>query len=166
MSSPGVDVEETDKKAIEALHKLDVQATLSGRADILAGLWDERAVRIPHRGPADIGRQAIYASDKQQEEASRGWSVRTYEPEIREVRVTDGWGFEWGYFDLAIVESSSAVRVDLRGKLLRVLKRQSDGSWKFVAVMVDFEEGEPAAEGQVAGRDPARVAIPSLTRIY
>ena len=50
---------------------MDVEATLSDKADDLAKLRDSGAVRIEPGRPAEIGKAVIYANDKR-EEASRG----------------------------------------------------------------------------------------------
>lgn len=43
--------------------------------------------------------------------------------------------FEGGYFEGSSKESADASPVAVRGKPLRILKRQADGSWKFARVM-------------------------------
>ena len=45
------------------------------------------------------------------------------------------WAFEWGYLDGTFQASGYAKPQVIRAKLLRVLKRQSNGSWKFARVM-------------------------------
>jgi len=55
--------EEADRIAIERLHRQDVEATLSDKADELAKLWDSEAVRIQPGRPAEIGKAKIYAND-------------------------------------------------------------------------------------------------------
>jgi ketosteroid isomerase-like protein len=43
--------------------------------------------------------------------------------------------YEWGYFDAAQKSSEQQAPITLRAKLLRVMRRQPDGSWKFTRVM-------------------------------
>src|SRR5579863_5639451 len=43
-----------DRAAIETLHRLDVQTTLTDKADELAKLWDADAVRIQPGSPAEV----------------------------------------------------------------------------------------------------------------
>jgi hypothetical protein len=81
------------RTAIEQLHQHDVEATLSGKADDLAKLWDTDAVRIRLGGPVEIGKAVIYATDKRQEAPSL-----CYKPEIKDVQIAGDWAFEWGYF--------------------------------------------------------------------
>src|SRR5947208_9763482 len=49
---------------IEQLHQLDVEATLSDKADELAKLWDSEAVRIQPGRAAEVGKAGIHANDK------------------------------------------------------------------------------------------------------
>ena len=47
------DSDERDRTAIERLHRLDIETTLSDKADELTKLWDKDAVRIQPGSPAD-----------------------------------------------------------------------------------------------------------------
>jgi ketosteroid isomerase-like protein len=58
------------------------------------------------------------------------WRTLYYKPEYKELRIAGNWAFECGYFDTAHRESAHAKPVALRGTVLRVLKREPDGSWK------------------------------------
>ena len=123
------------RTAIEQLHQHDVEATLSGKADDLAKLWDSDAVRIGQGGTVEIGKAVIYATDKREEASSL-----CYKPEIKDLQIAGDWAFEWGYFSYKQSANTKAGR----GKVLRVIKRQPDGSWKFTRVM-DFEEKNDSA---------------------
>src|SRR5437868_13476262 len=85
------------KLGIERLHQQDIEATLSGKADDLAKLWDSEAVRIQPGRPAEIGKAMIYANDKDWE-AKGGGPTLCYKPEIKDVQIAGDWAFEWGYF--------------------------------------------------------------------
>ncbi len=52
-------------------------------------------------------------------------------PDIRGVEVHGDWAVEWMYFSAAFQEKPGAPVQRFRGKALRVLRRQPDGSWKF-----------------------------------
>ena len=49
---------------------------------------------------------------------------------IKDVTIAGEWAFEWGLFTASFVQSTGGEETPLRGKLLRVLKKQADGSWK------------------------------------
>jgi len=114
---------EQARAGIERLHALDVETTLSGKADDLAKLWDKDAVRLLPDSPVDIGKAAIYATDKKGEAAGEGLHT-CYKPDIKDVQIAGDVAFEWGYF--AYKESPKAKVI--RGKLLRVMKREPDGT--------------------------------------
>ncbi len=60
-----------------------------------------------------------------------GYRVLSYSPQIREVIVTvDGWAFEWGTFTASYVEGPGREEKHLRGKLLRIYRKQADGGWR------------------------------------
>jgi hypothetical protein len=61
--------------------------------------------------------------------------VVKYVPDIRDIQVAGNLAYEWGYFEAAQKSSDQQAPESLRAKLLRVMKRQPDGSWKFTRVM-------------------------------
>lgn len=132
---------EQDRMAIEKLYQQDVAATLSGKADDFAKLWDNEAVRLQPGSPPEIGRAAIYADDKREEAKSGGGQNVCYRSEIKDLQIVGDWAFEWGYFSY----KESASSKPGRGKVLRVMKRQPDGSWKFARVIGFTEKLESAA---------------------
>ena len=133
--------EEADRIAIERLHRQDVEATLSDKADELAKLWDTEAVRIQPGRPAEIGKAEINANDKRWEAKPDRPRTLCYKSDIKDVRIAGEWAFEWGY----ISYKDSSNPKPMRGKVLRVMKRQPDGSWKFSRVIVFDEKNETAA---------------------
>src|SRR5438067_5344247 len=126
---------------IGQLHQLEVEATLSDKADELAKLWDSEAVRIQPGRPAEIGKVEIYANDKRWEAKPDRPRTLCYKSDIKDVRIAGEWAFEWGY----ISYKDSSNPKPMRGKVLRVMKRQPDGSWKFARVIVFDEKNETAA---------------------
>ena len=53
-----------DMAAIEKLHRQDVAATLSRDTAALTALWTDDAVRLGPGAPADIGKEAIRATNE------------------------------------------------------------------------------------------------------
>lgn len=126
---------EQDRIAIERLHQQDVDATLSDDADQLTKLWDEDAVRLQKDAPAEMNKAAIYSNDKRWQANLHGGRTLSYKPDLKDLQIVDGWAFEWGTFEVVYRKSEHGGKITLRGKVLRVLKRQTDGSWKFARVM-------------------------------
>jgi len=137
------DSDEKDRTAIERLHRLDIETTLSDKADELTKLWDKDAVRIQPGSPAEVGKATIYSNDKRWETSSGRERSLCYNPEIQDLQIAGDWAFEWGYFSYK--SSTNGKTVTGRGKVLRVMKRQPDGSWKFARVMGFPEKVESAA---------------------
>jgi len=122
-----------DLIGIERLHEQDKEATLSDRADQLAKLWDKEAIRFPAERPAEIGAAVIYADDKQWEMSSGRERSLCYDLEVQDIQIAGDWAFEWGYGSYKIAKGD---KVSIQyGKVMRVMRRQSDGTWRFARVM-------------------------------
>lgn len=119
-----------DLAEIEKLHNLDVAATLSGDPVALSEGMTDDVVIIQQGMEAEIGREAILAARQRAKAANSGFRVLSYVPEIKEVTVAGEWAFEWGYFTATYVETAGGEEKQLRARMLRVLKKQPDGSWK------------------------------------
>jgi ketosteroid isomerase-like protein len=70
------------------------------------------------------------------------FKVLSYLPEIKDVQVADGVAIEWGYFGATYELSQEAPPLSYRGQVLRVLRRESDGSWKLARVC-ENSAGQP-----------------------
>jgi ketosteroid isomerase-like protein len=122
-----------DLIGIERLHEQDKEATLSDSADQLAKLWDKDAVRFPADHPAEIGAAVIYADDKQWEKSSGRKRSLCYDLEVQDIQIAGDWAFEWGYGSYKIAKGD---KVSIQyGTLMRVMRKQSDGTWRFARVM-------------------------------
>ena len=125
------DARAQDMAGIEKLHGQDVAATLSGDPAALAELWTDDVVVLQQGEEPVLGKQAARAAAERRKAAQPGFRVVSYVPEIKDVTITtDGWAFEWGYFTASYVESAGGEEKRIRARVLRVLKKQADGSWK------------------------------------
>jgi len=129
------EAQEQEMAGIEKLHQQDIAATLSGDPKRLAELWTDDAVRLQPGGPPEVGKALIQTNDEKMKAQHPGMKILSYAPEIKEVQIADGWAYEWGTFSGSFQDSPGGAANSLRGKLLRVLRKQSDGSWKFARVM-------------------------------
>jgi uncharacterized protein (TIGR02246 family) len=121
--------------AIDKLHKDDITATISRDVEALTALYDDDAVLLQPGTPPIVGKAAFRDFMKQMLAKSSSVKVVEYVPDIRDIRVTGDVAYEWGYFDAAQKSSEQQAPKSLRAKLLRVIRRQPDGSWKFTRVM-------------------------------
>ena len=122
-----------DMIGIERLHEQDKEATLADSADQLAKLWDRDGVRFPAGRPAEIGAAVIFADDKQWERSSGRERSLCYDLEVQDIQIAGDWAFEWGYGSYKIARGDEETVQ--YAKLMRVMKRQSDGTWRFARVM-------------------------------
>lgn len=132
---------DADRQAIQKLHQQDIDATLAHDPQALADLFTDDAVLLEPGAPAVIGKLAILAENKKDSAEHPNTKIVSYKPEIKDLEVVDGWAFEWDTFEGSYKESDKADVKSFRAKALRILKRQSDGSWKFSRVMWNLAEG-------------------------
>src|SRR5271166_1936083 len=125
------DIRAADLAAIEKLHRADIEATLTQNPNQLINLWSDDCVKLGVPGPAIVGKKGIQEVYEKFRADHPDFEVLKYAPEIQDVQVADGWAIEWVYYEATFKMSARDNPVSMRRKDLRVLKRQSDGSWKF-----------------------------------
>lgn len=130
-SSPPI----TIPPGIEKLHQADITATLARDVEALTALWDDDAVLLQPGAPAITGKSAFRDFVKQSYAKSPSAKVLKYVPDFRDLRVAGHVAYEWGYFDSTFKPSEQEQPVSFRAKFVRVLKQQSDGSWKFTRII-------------------------------
>ncbi len=140
LSTTKTEAREQEMAGIEKLHQQDIAATVSRDSRALADLWTEDGVLLEPGGQAKIGKQLIGAEVEREIAEHPGMKILSYVPEIKELKVTDGWAYEWGYFSSSYKESPDAQAKDFQGKMVRILRKQSNGSWKFARVMWNLAE--------------------------
>jgi uncharacterized protein (TIGR02246 family) len=125
------DTHAADLAAIERLHRADIEATLTQDSSLLINLWSDDCVKLGVPGPAVVGKKAMQEVYSKFRADYPDFKVLKYAPEIQDVQVANGWAIEWVYYEATYKMSAKDNPVSMRRKDLRVLKRQSDGSWKF-----------------------------------
>ena len=135
-SSAGNDaVRQADLAAIEKLRQQDIAATIARDPVALSEFWTDDAIRIGASVPAEVGKQAIRASNERQA-AQMKIKVLSYVPEVKDFTFLDGgWAVEWRTFTASYVELSGGEAKQVRGTVLVVLKKLPDGTWKAFRAM-------------------------------
>jgi hypothetical protein len=132
--SKNSDTVTTDRAGIEKLHKADIDATLTQDPGALTTLWSDDGVNLQSPAAPVVGLKALSEFYARFRSEHPEFKVLRYSPEFKELQIVDGWAIESvdanGTFKMAAMEDPITVQQ----KLLRVLKRQSDGSWKFALV--------------------------------
>jgi uncharacterized protein (TIGR02246 family) len=124
-----------DRAAIEKLHEQDIAATLSADQAALAELWTDDFVLLGEGEKAQVGKQEILASRERLRKAMPGFRISSYVPEIKDVTIAGDWAFEWGVFSAGYEEAPGAGEKRVRAGILRILRKQADGSWKLALAM-------------------------------
>ena len=125
---------QADLASIEKFHQRDIAATLSRDPLALTDLFSDDAVRFSPGQPAEVGKKAIRESNERWS-ALPGVKVLSYVPETKDVTILGGWAVEWGYVTGSYVESPGGEVKKIIGARLMVLKKLSDGSWKYFRLM-------------------------------
>jgi ketosteroid isomerase-like protein len=137
-----------DVAAIEKLWQQDNAATVSRDPVALTDLWTDDAIRLGAGAPAEVGVKAIRESNDRQT-ANKGFKVLSYVPETKDFTFLDGgWAVGWRTYTAAYVDSPGGGVKQVRGKVLMVLKKLPDGSWKVFRGMGDVE---PVTAGKAGG---------------
>jgi len=128
------DTHAADLAAIEKLHEKNIEVTLSQDPQGLLDLWTEDGVLLEPGSPPVVGKQAIQIYNEKGHAANPGFKVLSYAPTFKEIQIADGWAYEWGETDAKFQLSPDSPPVSMHGKGVRVMRRQSDGSWRFALV--------------------------------
>jgi uncharacterized protein (TIGR02246 family) len=125
-----------DLAAIERLHQEDIEVTLSQDPKGLVDVWAEDGVRITPGNPPTVGKAAIAAENEKAHAEHPEFKVLKYAPDIKnfQIAIADGWAIEVGSVEATYRLSANDNPVNVNDKGMRLLKRQTDGSWKFAVV--------------------------------
>ena len=126
-----------DLAGIEKLHKADEACTLSQDPPCLTSLWSDDGINLGFQGAPVVGIKDIGEAYKKFHEQYPDFKVLKYAPDYKgmQTAIVDEWAMEVGYADATYKMSADAAPVSPpRTKGMRLLKRQSDGSWKFSLV--------------------------------
>ncbi len=122
-----------DLAAIEKLRRVDVEATFTEDPSYVAKLWSDDAVNLVFPTPA-VGIKAIGEAFQKFWSQYPDFHVLKYAPNIKNVQIADGWAIEVIHSEATFKMSAKDDPVSVQTDGIRVLKRQSDGSWKFTLV--------------------------------
>jgi ketosteroid isomerase-like protein len=123
-----------DMAAIDKLHNADVAATLTQDPKQLSALFSDNAVNLVFEQPA-VGIKSITDSFQKFRAQHSDFQVLKYENNIKDVQIVGDWAIEVGVSQATFKMSAKDDPISVPPtEGVRVLKRQSDGSWKFAVV--------------------------------
>lgn len=118
---------ENDLRAIEAVNQRDVEAALAGDTARMMSQWTDDFVLLQPAGPILRGRSTIAEAFRGVESSVE---ILEYVLDIQEVRVLGDHAFQYGTYHYSVRPRAGGEMVRTSGKLMRILRRQPDGSWK------------------------------------
>jgi uncharacterized protein (TIGR02246 family) len=118
------------RKAIERLHRRDMRASAAGDFAALRALVDDNAVMLPPGGAPQRGAKDFDAAFERMNTSPRTHEVIEYRLEFEEVKIFGNYAVEWGAIRGATREIATGRVNQSEYHVMRVLRRQSNGSWK------------------------------------
>lgn len=123
----------SDLDKIIELDEQDVAASKTQDFSTLLSLWDDEGVALPPGGDPIIGMEALKIWLQGNEEPD--FHVTEYVHDFKDRKVVGDWAFEWGMYLSAAEPLDDWESIKQTGKLLRILRRQPDSTWK-VAIAI------------------------------
>lgn len=136
-----------DRVAIEQLHAKDLAAGKAGDVNTLCTLWTDDAVALPPQHDPIIGHEAICKWIKANPPDFSKFTLTELVMDFKEVTIVGDTAYEWALSRLSGIPKGGN-EMHLSGKLMRVLRRQPDGSWKVARSIWNSDpvvEDKPAA---------------------
>jgi len=105
-----------------------VKATESKDLDALLSMMENDVTFLPASGPVIRGKSD--ASSVYQHLFAQASRVES-RPVVGEVVVAGDWAFLTGSDELFLTLSESGMRVHMKGRAISIMRRHSDGCWRF-----------------------------------
>src|SRR5262249_10230633 len=124
-------------------HKRDAAAAKKGDLATLAELWTDDAVALPPGEPPVIGIDAIRKWLAGSQPDSSAVEIVYYVLDFKEVKIVGDEANEWGRTSVVLRPRGATSSMRASGNLMRVLKRQADGSWRVSRSVWNLERPVP-----------------------
>jgi ketosteroid isomerase-like protein len=124
-----------DVRAIQALNQHDVDAVLTSDMRAIASQWTDDFVGLSSRATVR-GKAANVAIIERSAEQMKALETVDYTVEFEEIIVSGDYAYEWGTYRGSVRPRAGGEATPYQGKLLRILQRQPDGSWKMHRTMM------------------------------
>ncbi len=123
--------QKADLKAIEELHKRDIAANKAYDIETLTSLWTDDVVTMPPATPPIVGKKANHDMLVAAEPMAKLVDILDYKQDWKELQILGEYAYEWGIFS-SVVKGKQGSPEPLKSefRVMRILKRQPDGSWK------------------------------------
>ena len=115
---------------LERLHRKDKKAVIEGDIETLLSLCTEDIVLMPSEGPILKGKSAIRKMLYENIKSSKDIEIIEYTHDFKEIKVINDLAYEWGFYKTRARNKEKGTESIETGKILRILKRHTDKSWK------------------------------------
>ncbi len=119
-----------DLEAIKRFRAAHDRAALALDAHAMAALWSEDGIILPPGSPPVVGKEAVERFLNDNYSSAEGARYIRNKHDYIDTRIVGEWAFESGAFDAAWMAGDSDEPFTMRGNMLRVLRRQPDGTWR------------------------------------
>ena len=126
---------DNDLRAIEALNQHDIDAVLAGDTHAITSQWTDDFVVLSSRATIR-GKAANIAIVEASADQMKAFEPVDYTVEFEEIIVAGEYAFEWGTYRGSVRPRAGGEATAYHGKLLRILRRQPDGSWQMHRTMM------------------------------
>ncbi len=123
-------MKKSSRQAIERLRRRDMRASAAGDFTTLRSLVDDEAVMFPPGAPAQRGAKDFDAAFGRLLTAPRTHEVLDYRLEFEDVKILGNYAVEWGAICGTTRDVATGRVTRSEYHLMRVLRRQRNGSWK------------------------------------
>ena len=134
-----------DLAAIERLHQRDAAAAKIGDMQTLMELWTVDGVALPPGEPPVKGIEAIRAWLGKSADDRQKFEITSYVMDFQEVKLFGDDAVEWARTSITVKPKGAPSGMHASGNLMRVLKRQPDGTWKVARAIWNMEKPAPEA---------------------
>ena len=119
-----------EQTALQELSDKDKGASISGDWQMLATLWTDDAIALPPGQQPVVGLSAIRTWLQRGRIDTSKVEVSEYSIDIHSTRVCGNTAIQWGTTRIVIKPKGAPAGMRAQGNIERVLRRQTDGSWK------------------------------------
>jgi ketosteroid isomerase-like protein len=133
----------SDLAAIDSLHAVDMRAVLAGDTATLMSIWTDDVVSLPPDKPIAVGRARNAEQLRAGMAESRDYTPLEYVLEFQTTELLGNHAVEWGTYRGKAKSKVDNSVIAYSGKVMRVLRRSPNGSWRVARTMFT-QEAAPA----------------------
>ena len=119
-----------DVEAIQKLHETDMAAAKIFDIHTLISLWTDDGILLQPGQEPIVGKEALWKYLNTALEQQKQYEIIEYVQHFEEIKIIDDHAYEWGTFVGLTKSIAGGEEKSHRSRLFRILRRQTDGSWK------------------------------------